>query len=190
MQCGLPRRDVGTADDVLRHGQHRLRVLQEHVTSLAALQLDVSLQTVHLHVHATPPSARSRPGGQPRHMSVHTNLGLDAVRSTLYSGHPLGVASDKLGGSRQVVRRASTTEEVTLMKGHHGAQLRTITVAQLLSVTEYEMPFGPVVAHQVHVQTPLAVLLKLQPRAKRAADGVTEAVRAGPSCTRSGAISF
>ena len=32
-------------------------------------------------------------------------------------------ASDKLGGSRQEVRRASTTEEVTLMEGHHGAQL-------------------------------------------------------------------
>ena len=55
------------------------------------------------------------------------------------------------------------------MKGHHGAQL--------LGPTARETPFGPVVAHQVHVQTPLAVL-QLQARAKRAADGVTEAVRA------------
>ena len=55
------------------------------------------------------------------------------------------------------------------MKGHHGAQL--------LGATAYETPFGPVTAHQVHVQKPLAVL-QLQPRAKRAADGVTEAVRA------------
>ena len=55
------------------------------------------------------------------------------------------------------------------MKGHHGAQL--------LGTTAHETPFGPVVAHQVHVQTPLAVL-QLQPRAKWAADGVTEAVRA------------
>ena len=53
------------------------------------------------------------------------------------------------------------------MKGQHGAQL--------LSATAYETPFGPVVAHQVHVQTPLAVR-QLQPPAKRAADGVTEAV--------------
>ena len=52
MQCGLPRRDVGTADDVLCHRPHRLRVLWEHMT-LAALQLDVALQTVHRHVHAT-----------------------------------------------------------------------------------------------------------------------------------------
>ena len=96
-----------------------------------------------------------------------------------------GGASDKLDGLRQVVRRASTTGEVTLVKGHHGAQL--------LSATAYETPFGPVVAHQVHVQTPLAVL-QLQARAKRAADGATEAVRAlgsvGASCTRSGAVSF
>ena len=35
---------------------------------------------------------------------------------------------------------------------------------------------GPVVAHQVHMETPLAVL-ELKPWAKRAADGVTEAVR-------------
>ena len=55
------------------------------------------------------------------------------------------------------------------MKGHHGAQL--------LSATANETPFFPVLAHQVHVQTPLAVL-QLQPRAKRVADGVTEAVRA------------
>ena len=55
------------------------------------------------------------------------------------------------------------------MKGHHGAQL--------FSATAHETPVAPVVAHQVHVQTPLAVL-QLQPRAKRAADGVTEAVRA------------
>ena len=48
---------------------------------------------------------------------------------------------------------------------------------QLLGATAYETPFGPVVAHQVHVQTPLAVL-QLQPRAKRAADGVTEVGRA------------
>ena len=54
------------------------------------------------------------------------------------------------------------------MQGHHSAQLH--------GATAYETPFGPVVAHQVHVQTHLAVLL--QPRAKRAADGVTEAVRA------------
>ena len=77
-------------------------------------------------------------------------------------------ASDELGGSRQVVRRASTTEEATLMNGHHGARL--------LCATAYETPFGPVLAHRVHVQTPLAVL-QLQARAKRAADGVTEAVR-------------
>ena len=55
-----------------------------------------------------------------------------------------GGASDELGGSRQVVRRASTTEEATLMNGHHGAQL--------LGATAYEGPLGPVVAHQVHVQ--------------------------------------
>ena len=67
-----------------------------------------------------------------------------------------------------MVRRASATEEVTLMKGHHGAQLR--------SATACGMPFGPVVAHQVHVQT--RAVLQLQPRAKRAAGGVTEAVRA------------
>ena len=85
------------------------------------------------------------------------------------AGQPPDGASDKLGRSRQVVRRASTTEEVTLMKGHHGAQL--------LGASAYETSFGPVVAHQVHVQTPLAVL-QLQKRAKRAADGVTEAVRA------------
>ena len=54
------------------------------------------------------------------------------------------------------------------MKGHHGAQL--------LGATAYETPFGPVVAHQVHVQT--RAVPQLQPRAKRAADGVTEAVRA------------
>ena len=48
------RRPSYNADDVLRHGPHRLRVLQEHVTSLAALQLDVALQTVHRRVHATP----------------------------------------------------------------------------------------------------------------------------------------
>ena len=55
------------------------------------------------------------------------------------------------------------------MKGYHGAQL--------LGATAYETPFGPVLAHQVHVQTPLAAL-QLQPRAKRAADLVPEAVRA------------
>ena len=59
-------------------------------------------------------------------------------------------ASDKLGGSRQVVRRASTTEEVTLVEGHHGAQLLGATV-------------GPVLAHLVHVETPLGVL-QLQPQ--------------------------
>ena len=53
----LPRRDVGTADDVLCHWPHRVRVLWEHVTQLAALRLDVVLQTVRRHVHATPPSA-------------------------------------------------------------------------------------------------------------------------------------
>ena len=58
---------------------------------------------------------------------------------------------------------------VALVKGHHGAQQ--------LSATAHETPFGPVVAHQVHVQTHLAVL-QLQARAKRAADGVTAAVRA------------
>ena len=77
-------------------------------------------------------------------------------------------ASDELGGSRQVVRRASTTEDVTLMKDHHGAQL--------LNANAYETPSGPAVARQVRVETSLAVL-QLQPRAKRAADGVTEAVR-------------
>ena len=55
-----------------------------------------------------------------------------------------GGASGKLSGSRQEVRRAPTTEEVTLVKGHHGAQL--------LGATAYETPLGPVVAHQVHVQ--------------------------------------
>ena len=38
---------------LLLHGPHRLRVLREQVTRLAALQLDVELQTVHRHVHAT-----------------------------------------------------------------------------------------------------------------------------------------
>ena len=52
------------------------------------------------------------------------------------------------------------------MKGHHGAQL--------LHATANETPFGSVVAHQVRVQTPLAVR-QLQLRAKRAEDGVTEA---------------
>ena len=66
-----------------------------------------------------------------RCLFLHTNLGPDAVSSTLSSPtdsqataarqRPDG-PSDKLGGSRQVVRRASTTEEVTLMKGHHGAK--------------------------------------------------------------------
>ena len=78
-----------------------------------------------------------------------------------------GGASDKLGGPRQVVRRASTTEEVTLMNGHHGAQLP--------SPGAYETLLWPVVAHQVQEETALAAL-QLQPRAKRAADGVTEAV--------------
>ena len=55
------------------------------------------------------------------------------------------------------------------MKGHHGAQLP--------SATAHETPFGPAVAHQVHLQTPLGAL-QLQPQAKRAANGVTEAVRA------------
>ena len=78
-------------------------------------------------------------------------------------------AHDKLGGSRQVVRRASTAQEVTLTKGHHGAQL--------LSASAHETPFGPVVAHQVLVQTPLAVL-QLQSQAKLSADGAPESVRA------------
>ena len=78
-------------------------------------------------------------------------------------------ASDKLGGSRQVVRRASTTEEVTL--------IRAITARSCLVPLHTKTLFWPVVAHLVHVQTPLAAL-QLQPRAKRAADGVTEPVRA------------
>ena len=44
--------------------------------------------------------------------------------------------------------------------------MNCITAAQLLRATAHETPFGPVVAHQV------------QPRVKRAADGVTEAVLA------------
>ena len=48
------------------------------------------------------------------------------------------------------------------MKGHHGSQL--------LNPAAYETPVGPVVTHQVHEQTPLAVL-ELKPRTKRAADG-------------------
>ena len=92
-------------------------------------------------------------------------------------------ASDKLGGLRQVVRRASTTEEVTLMNGHHGAQL--------LRAAAHETPLGPVVAHQVHVQNTLC-RSSAAATAKRAAGGVSEAVplSVGPSCTRSGAISF
>ena len=78
-------------------------------------------------------------------------------------------APDELGGSCEVVRRASKTEEVTLVKGHYGAQL--------LGAAAYETVLGPVVAHQVRVQTPLAVR-QLQPRAQRAADGVTKAARA------------
>ena len=76
---------------------------------------------------------------------------------------------------RQVVRRASSAQEVTLTKGHHDAQL--------LCAAAHETPFGPVVAHLVHVQTPLAVL-QLQPRAKRAAHGVTRS----PARSRSGRV--
>ena len=104
---------------------------------------------------------------EPRTVSS-TLYSLSTPRRRLHDSGPTG-ASDKLDGSRQVVRIASTTEEVTQVKGHHGAQLH--------GATAYETNFGPVVAHQVHVQTPLAVL-QLQPRATRAADGVTEAVRA------------
>ena len=180
------------------------------MTSLAAWQLDVTLQTVHRHVHATPrlhqvseedvgeaavvevvpdPAGSHGTGAdvfahEPRtgRRELDPALPTDS-QATGARQRPDG-ASDKLGGLRQVVRRASTTEEVTLMKGHHGTRL--------LCATAYETHFGPVLAHRVHVQTPLAVL-QLQPRAKRAADGVTEAVRCsaiGPSCTRSRAISF
>ena len=92
-----------------------------------------------------------------------------------------GGASDKLGGSRQVVRRASTTEKVTLMKGHHGAQL--------LGATAYESSFGPwwrtrctyrpvpffSCSHGQNVQ------LTVSPKPC--------ALSVGPSCTRSRAIS-
>ena len=179
----------------LRHGPHRLRVLSELVTWLAALQSDVALQTVHRHVHATlrllqvseedvgeatvvedvPDPAGSHGTGtdvfahEPRtgRREKHPVLPVDS-QATAARQRPDG-ASDKVGGSRQVVRRASTTEEVTLMQGHHGAQL--------LGATAHETAFGPVVANQVHVQTPLAVL-QLHPQAKWAADGVSEAVRA------------
>ena len=40
--------------DVLHHGPHHLRVLREHVAQMAALHLQIALQTVHRHVHATP----------------------------------------------------------------------------------------------------------------------------------------
>ena len=68
-------------------------------------------------------------------------------------------APDKLGGSREVVRTASTTKEVTLMKGHHGAQV--------LRATAYETPFGPV---DTTCRSSAAAT------GKRAADGVAEAV--------------
>ena len=117
-------------------------------------------------------SAKPRSSTAPEPTSLRTNFGLDAVSSTLYSlstrrRRVHDGAPHKLGASRQVVRRESTTEEVTLMKGDHDAQL--------LSATAYETPFRSVVAHQVHVLTPLTVR-QLQPRAKWAADGVTEAV--------------
>ena len=79
-------------------------------------------------------------------MSLHTNLGrreqhpvlpIDS-QATGARQQPDG-ASDKLGGTRQEVRRASTTEEVTLMLGHHGTQL----------FSTHETPVAPVVAHQV-----------------------------------------
>ena len=79
-------------------------------------------------------------------------------------------ASDKLGGSRQVVRRASTAQEVTLTKGHHDAQL--------LFAAAFETHFwGPWWRTWCTYRTPLAVL-QLQPQAKLSADGVPEAVRA------------
>ena len=160
-----------------------------------SLAVGVALQTVHRRVHATPrlhqvsekdfgeaavvedvpdPAGSHGTGADvfahepwTGRRELHPELPIDS-RATGARQRP-GGASDKLGGSRQVVRRASTTEEATLVKGHHAAQL--------LGATACETPFGLVVAHQVHVQTTLAAL-QLQPRAKRAADGVTEAVRA------------
>ena len=190
---GVP--DFNAETSGLRHGPHRLRVLSELVTLLAALQLDVALHTVHRHVHATlrllqvseedvgeatvvedvPDPAGSHGTGtdvfahEPRtgRREKHPVLPVDSQATA--ARQPPDGASEKLGRSRQVVCRASTTEEVTLMKGHHGAQL--------LGATAHETPFEPVAAHQVHVQTPLAVL-QLQPRAEQPADSVTEAVRA------------
>ena len=68
------------------------------------------------------------------------------------------------------------------MNGHHGAQL--------LGANAYETLFGPVVAHQVHVQ-------KTPCRSSAASHGHNGqltvspkpcALSVGPSCTRSGAV--
>ena len=202
VQCGLPRRNVGTADGVLRHGPHRLRVLREHVAQPAAF----ALQTVHRHVHATSRQVSEKnvceaavvedvpdPAGshgvradvfahEPRtdRREQHPVFPIDS-QPTGARQHPDG-ASDELGGSRQVVRRASTTEEVTLTNGHHGAQL--------LGPAAYETLFGPVVAHQVHVEPLPLFSCSHGQNGQLTVSPKPCAVSVGPSRTRSRTISF
>ena len=92
-------------------------MLREQVTKLAVSQLDVALQTVYRRVRATlrlhevaDVFAHEPRAGRREKRPV---LPIDS-QATGARQRP-GGASDKLSGSRQVVRRASTTEEVTLM---------------------------------------------------------------------------
>ena len=146
------------------------------MTWLAAWQLDVALQTDHRHVHATSRlhqvseedvgeaggrRRRFRSGEQPRHrseMSSHTKLGPDPVSSTLYSPST----------RRRRLHDSGPTDHLL-----SPADLPRYSAGRLPRKMSLSGPWW----HQVHVQTPLAVL-QLQPRAKRTADGVTEAVRA------------